>query len=55
MYVSAIGLLLAGYTFYVYDASAHLSEETEHAAVAAPKGIIRAICTSGIATTCEPC
>ena len=49
VYVSAIGLLLAGYTFSGYDASAHLSEETEHAAVAAPKGIIRAIWTSWIA------
>ncbi|WP_194922387.1 amino acid permease, partial [Catenulispora rubra] len=49
LYVSAIGLLLAGYTFCGYDASAHLSEETEHAAVAAPRGIIRAIWMSWIA------
>ncbi|MEV6976949.1 amino acid permease [Kitasatospora sp. NPDC093806] len=46
VYVSAIGLLLAGYTFCGYDASAHLSEETKDARVAAPRGIVRAIWAS---------
>ncbi|MFF4607900.1 amino acid permease [Streptomyces sp. NPDC001339] len=42
-YVALIGLLLAQYTFSGYDASAHLSEETTNAQVAAPRGILRAI------------
>ncbi len=42
-YVALIGLLLAQYTFSGYDASAHLSEETTNAQIAAPKGIMRAI------------
>ncbi|MCD9194762.1 amino acid permease [Streptomyces albireticuli] len=42
-YVAALGLLLAQYTFSGYDASAHLSEETPEAAVAAARGIVRAI------------
>ena len=48
-YVAGIGLLLAGYTFTGYDASAHLSEETTGAATSAPKGIVRAIYASWIA------
>ncbi|PRH78146.1 amino acid permease [Streptomyces solincola] len=48
-YVAAIGLLLAQYTFCGYDASAHLSEETSNASVAAAKGIVRAIWVSWIA------
>ncbi|MEU3369575.1 amino acid permease [Streptomyces sp. NPDC006660] len=43
LYVVMIGLLLAQYTFSGYDASAHLSEETANAQVAAPRGIMRAI------------
>jgi amino acid transporter len=43
LYVVMIGLLLAQYTFSGYDASAHLSEETSNAQVAAPRGIMRAI------------
>ncbi|MFD9562192.1 amino acid permease [Streptomyces sp. NPDC059994] len=43
LYVAAIGLLLAQYTFSGYDASAHLSEETKNASTAAPRGIMRAI------------
>ena len=35
IYVAAIGLLLAQYTFCGYDASAHLSEETSNASVTA--------------------
>ncbi|MEV6726599.1 amino acid permease [Streptomyces xanthochromogenes] len=46
LYVVAIGLLVAQYTFSGYDASAHLSEETANAAVSAPRGIMRAIAGS---------
>ncbi|MFJ5071550.1 amino acid permease [Kitasatospora sp. NPDC088556] len=49
IYVSAIGLLLAGYTFCGYDASAHLSEETKDARIAAPRGIVRSIWVSLLA------
>ena len=49
VYVSAVGLLLAGYTFCGYDASAHLSEETTDASVAAPRGIVRSIWVSLLA------
>ncbi|MEW1660782.1 amino acid permease [Streptomyces sp. NPDC093707] len=45
-YVALIGLLLAQYTFSGYDASAHLSEETANAQVAAPRGMLRAIAWS---------
>ncbi|MFF2747731.1 amino acid permease [Kitasatospora sp. NPDC058048] len=43
VYVSATGLLLAGYTFCGYDASLHMSEETTNARVAAPQGMVRSI------------
>ncbi|WP_329025366.1 amino acid permease [Streptomyces sp. NBC_00690] len=49
IYVAAIGLLLAQYTFSGYDASAHLSEETSNASVTAAQGIVRAIWVSWIA------
>ncbi|MCX4666476.1 amino acid permease [Streptomyces sp. NBC_01381] len=49
LYVAAIGLLLAQYTFSGYDASAHLSEETTNAQVAASRGIVRAIWVSWVA------
>ncbi|MDI3384966.1 amino acid permease [Streptomyces sp. B-S-A8] len=49
LYVAAIGLLLAQYTFSGYDASAHLSEETSNASVSAARGIVRAIWASWIA------
>ncbi|POX43020.1 amino acid permease [Streptomyces sp. Ru73] len=49
LYVTAIGLLLAQYTFSGYDASAHLSEETTGAAVSAARGIVRSIWVSWIA------
>ncbi|MCX4751164.1 amino acid permease [Kitasatospora sp. NBC_01287] len=49
MYVAAVGLLMAQYTFSGYDASAHLSEETTGASVAAPRGIVRSIWVSWIA------
>jgi amino acid transporter len=47
--VTCLGLLLAQYTFSGYDASAHLSEETTDAQVAAAKGIVRSIWVSWIA------
>ncbi|MFD8840009.1 amino acid permease [Streptomyces griseofuscus] len=49
VYVAAIGLLVAQYTFSGYDASAHLSEETSRASVSAAKGIVRAIWVSWLA------
>ncbi|MBM7171151.1 amino acid permease [Streptomyces sp. G44] len=49
LYVTALGLLLAQYTFSGYDASAHLSEETSHASVTAARGIVRAVWASWIA------
>ncbi|WP_413805271.1 amino acid permease [Streptomyces sp. OE57] len=49
LYVTAIGLLLAQYTFSGYDASAHLSEETSNASVHAARGIVRAIWVSWVA------
>ncbi|MFF7352121.1 amino acid permease [Streptomyces filipinensis] len=49
LYVAAVGLLLAQYTFSGYDASAHLSEETAQASVAAARGIVRSIWASWIA------
>ncbi|MGW0212192.1 amino acid permease, partial [Streptomyces sp. NPDC003233] len=49
IYVAAIGLLLAQYTFSGYDASAHLSEETSQASVSAARGIVRSIWASWIA------
>jgi amino acid transporter len=47
-YVAAIGLLVGGYTFCGFDASAHVSEETVGAARSAPLGIIRSIVVSWI-------
>jgi amino acid transporter len=48
-YVAAIGLLVGGYTFCGFDASAHVSEETVGAAQSAPRGIVRSIVVSWIA------
>jgi amino acid transporter len=48
-YVALIGLLLGGYTFCGFDASAHLSEETQDAALSAPRGIVRSIAVSLVA------
>jgi amino acid transporter len=47
-YVAAIGLLLAGYTYCGFDASAHMIEETTAADRSAPRGIIRSIYVSWI-------
>jgi amino acid transporter len=49
LYVVAVGLLLAQYTFTGYDASAHMTEETRNAAVAGPRGIVMSILVSLIA------
>jgi len=49
LYVVLVGLLLAQYTITGFDASAHVSEETKGAAVAAPKAIVRSIYISAIA------
>jgi amino acid transporter len=49
LYVGAIGLLLAQYTFTGYDASAHMTEETHNAATAGPRGIVMSILVSLIA------
>ena len=49
VYVALLGLLLAQYTFTGYDASAHLTEETQDAAIAGPRGIILSIAVSLVA------
>ena len=46
LYVLAIGLLLAQYTFTGYDASAHMTEETHEAARSGPRGIVMSIVVS---------
>lgn len=46
IYVFLIGLLLAQYTFTGYDASAHMTEETQNAAYTAPWGIVMSIVVS---------
>jgi amino acid transporter len=48
-FILPIGFLLTMYTFTGYDASAHLSEETHNAAIAAPRGIWRSIAWSALA------
>ena len=48
-YIFLVGLLNAQYTFTGYDASAHVSEETINARIAAPKGIVNSILISLIA------
>lgn len=48
-YVFFIGLLMAQYTFTGYDASAHMSEETLNADLAAPRGIVSSILVSLVA------
>jgi amino acid permease (GABA permease) len=46
IYVLALGLLLAQYTFTGYDASAHMTEETHSAARSGPRGIVMSIVVS---------
>src|ERR1700674_4004680 len=48
-YVFLTGLLNAQYTFTGYDASAHMTEETQNAAIAGPRGIVWSIIISLIA------
>jgi len=49
IYAFAIGLLLAQYTLTGYDASAHMTEETNGASTGGPKAMVRAIYISIIA------
>jgi amino acid transporter len=49
LYVMLIGLLNAQYTLTGFDASAHMSEETQSAETSAPKGIIWSVIISIIA------
>ncbi|MGH6657783.1 MAG: amino acid permease [Actinocrinis sp.] len=48
LYAAMIGLLSTAWVFTGFDASAHMTEETTAAAVAAPRGIVRSIAYSGI-------
>jgi amino acid transporter len=48
LYIFLIGLLLAQYTLTGYDASAHMTEETNDAATAGPKGVYRSVIVSVI-------
>jgi len=47
-YVLPLGFLLTMYTITGYDASAHVSEETNDAAQAAPKGVWRSVFYSAV-------
>jgi amino acid transporter len=47
-YVLPVGFLLTMYTITGYDASAHISEETHDAAIAAPKGVWRSVFYSAV-------
>jgi len=49
IYVLMLGLLLAQYTFTGYDASAHMTEETQSAARSGPRGIVMSILVSLVA------
>ena len=49
VYVALIGLLMAQYTFTGYDASAHMTEETQNASTEGPRGIVRSILVSWVA------
>jgi amino acid transporter len=48
-YAFLIGLLLAQYTLTGYDASAHMSEETQGAATSGPRSMMRSIYVSVVA------
>ena len=48
IYVLPLGFLLTMYTITGYDASAHISEETEGASEAAAKGVWKSVVYSGI-------
>jgi amino acid permease (GABA permease) len=49
LYVVLIGLLMAQYTFTGYDASAHMTEETQKASISGPRGIVNSIWVSLVA------
>ncbi|MCQ4084978.1 amino acid permease [Streptomyces sp. RB6PN25] len=49
LYVGLLSLLVAQYTFTGYDASAHMTEETQQASTSGPRGIVRSIWLSWIA------
>jgi amino acid permease (GABA permease) len=48
-YAVLVGLLMAQYTYTGYDASAHVAEETNDAARAAPRGIVMSVVVSVLA------
>ncbi|MEI5102829.1 amino acid permease [Streptomyces sp. PmtG] len=48
-YVILLGMLLPVFALAGYDTSAHLSEETNHASVAAARGVFRSVAVSWIA------
>ena len=48
IYIFLIGMLLAQYTLTGYDASAHMTEETQDAEISGPKGIYRSVIISVI-------
>jgi amino acid transporter len=48
IYVFMLGLLQAQYTYTGYDASAHMSEETQNASRAAARGVVMSIVVSAI-------
>jgi len=48
LYVLALGLLQAQYTYTGYDASAHMSEETQGASRGAARGIIMSVVVSAV-------
>lgn len=47
-YVAVCGILMAQYTITGFDASAHLSEETENAAWNAPLGVLISVASSAV-------
>jgi amino acid transporter len=48
LYVFLLGLLQAQYTYTGYDASAHMSEETQNASRSAARGVIMSVVVSAI-------
>jgi amino acid transporter len=48
-FIFLLGFLQAQYTYTGYDASAHMSEETQSASVTAAKGVVNSIVVSAIA------
>ena len=49
LWALALGLLLPAYTLTGFDASAHVAEETVHAAREVPRAIVRAVAVSAVA------